>query len=181
MNEPSGTRGSVPVLGIGLLLIGGALFIIGAFVPAATVKLPTGSASESLWDQDWEGIASLVLGILILLVAAWAVWARGIPRVGAIVILVAGLAGTAFALYKVLTVESEAVDGVAASLALQQGIPVAAAKPVAQQLFDSGQASVSVDIGLYLVLIAGVLTILGGILLRMSPSSRRTPSTAPAP
>lgn len=171
----------MPALGIALLLIGGALFIIGAFVPAATVTLPTGSASESLWDQDWEGIASLALGIVLLLAAVWAVWARGMPRAGGLAILVAGLAGAGLALYKVLTVESEAVDGVATSLASQQGIPVEAAKPVAQQLFDSGQASVSVDIGLYLVLIAGVLTIVGGIMLALSPSPQRVPTMAAPP
>jgi hypothetical protein len=178
MDEPSVKRRSVPTLGIALLVIGGALFIIGAFVSAATVKLPTGSVSESLWDQDWEGIASLALGIVLLLAAAWAVWARGTLRAGGLAILVAGLGGTGLALYKILTVEAEAVDGVAASLALQQGIPVAGAKPVAQQLFDSGQASVSVEIGLYLVLIAGVLTIVGGIMLAMSHSPQRIPSTA---
>jgi hypothetical protein len=171
----------MPTLGAVLLVVGGALFIIGAFVPAATVKLPTGSASESLWDQDWEGIASLALGIVLLVAAAWALWARDTLRAGGLAILVAGLAGTGLALYKILTVESEAVDGVASSLARQQGIPVESANPVAQQLFDSGQASVAVDIGLYLVLIAGVLTIVGGILLAMSPSMRRIPSTAAQP
>jgi len=113
--------------------------------------------------------------------AAWALWARDTLRAGGLAILVAGLAGTGLALYKILTVESEAVDGVASSLARQQGIPVESANPVAQQLFDSGQASVAVDIGLYLVLIAGVLTIVGGILLAMSPSMRRIPSTAAQP
>jgi hypothetical protein len=172
MDEPSVRKSPIPTLGIGLLALGGVLFIVGAFVPAATVELPTGSSSASLWDQDWEGIASLVLGIALLLAAAWALWAKGNLRALGIAILVAGLAGAGLALYKILNVESEAVDGVAASLAAQQGVPIEATQPVAQQLFDSGQASVSVGIGLYLVLIAGVLTIVGGIMLAMSTSPK---------
>jgi hypothetical protein len=173
MDESSVGRRSMPTLGVVLLVIAGALFIIGAFVSAAKVTLPTGSSSSSLWDQDWEGIASLVLGILLLLAAAWAMWSKGSLRAAGLVIAVLGLAGAGLALYKILNVESEAVDGVAESLALQQGVAVEATKPVAQQLFDTGQASVSVDIGLYLVLAAGVLTIVAGLVLAMSSSSQR--------
>lgn len=175
--DESVRRRSIPTLGIGLLALGGVLFIIGAFVPAATVHLPTGSSSASLWDQDWEGIASLVLGIALLLAAAWALWGKGSLRPLGIAILVAGLAGAGLALYKILNVKSEAVDGVAESLAAQQGVAVEVAKPVAQQLFDSGQATVSVGIGLYLVLIAGVLAIVGGVMLAMATSSKGAGST----
>jgi hypothetical protein len=167
----------MPTLAIALLALAGVLFIIGAFVPAATVELPTGSSTASLWDQDWEGIASLVLGIVLLLAAAWALWGRGNLRGPGIAIAVAGLAGAGLALYKMLTVKSEAIDGVAASLAAQQGVPVEATQPVAQQLFDSGQASVSIGIGLYLVLIAGILTIVGGVMLAMRTSPEGVGST----
>jgi hypothetical protein len=173
---PVRTR-SMPTLAIALLALAGVLFIIGAFVPAATVELPTGSSTASLWDQDWEGIASLVLGIVLLLAAAWALWGRGNLRGPGIAIAVAGLAGAGLALYKMLTVKSEAIDGVAASLAAQQGVPVEATQPVAQQLFDSGQASVSIGIGLYLVLIAGILTIVGGVMLAMRTSPKGVGST----
>ena len=179
MDQPSSRKGNLATLGIALLVLGGALFIIGAFVPAARVKLPTGSSSSSLWDQDWEGIASLSLGIVLLLAAVWAASGPRGLRAGGVVIMAAGAAGSALALYKILNVESEAVDGVAANLAQQQGAPVEVTKPLVQQLFDSGQASVSVRIGLYLVLIAGVLTIVGGLMLAMSSSRERVTSNPP--
>ncbi len=172
MTDPSGVRRSMPTLGIALLIIAGVLFIVGTFVPAATVKVQGQSESAALWD-GWEGKASLILGIVLLGAALWAMRGRAMGAGGLLAVLI-GVAGTALALWKIFTIESEAVDRLAEATAGQQGVPVEAARPAVQQLFDSGAASVSVAIGLYLVVIAGVLTIVGGIVLAMRRRSAPT-------
>ena len=51
MNEPSGIRRPLPSLGAVLLAVAGILFIVGAFVPAATVDIqgqPSSSACRMM-------------------------------------------------------------------------------------------------------------------------------------
>jgi hypothetical protein len=169
MNEPSGIRRSMPSLGVVLLIVAGALFIVGTFVPAASVDIQgQASSSASLWDEDWEGWASLIVGIVLLLGAAWVLMARRDVRAAGWAFAVLGLAGAALAIYKIVNIESEAVNEIAAQTAAQQGVPAEAARPAIQQLFDSGAASVTVTTGLWIVVIAGVVALVAGILLAMA-------------
>jgi hypothetical protein len=186
MNEPSGVRRPLPIVGVVLLAVAGILLIVGAFVPAGTVDIQgQGSSSSSLWDQDWEGWAALVVGIVLLLGAAWALMSRPNLRVAGVIFAVLGIAATVLAVYKIVNIESEAIDRVAAEVAAQQGAPVDAVKPTIQQLFDSGAASASVSIGLWLVVIAGVIAVVAGIMLAMArpsqPMVTREPTQTQAP
>jgi hypothetical protein len=182
VDQAPGTRSTTTNVGLLLLLIAGVLFLIGAFVTAATVTIQGQSQTATLWD-GWEGKASLILGIVLLAtgVGIWAMRERVNRRAVGALIAVVGLAATIFALVKILTVESEAVNAACAAAAAQQGVPVAAAKQAVQRLFDSGIASVSTGLGLYLVIIAGILTIASGVVLAMTRSAERHPDRAIAP
>jgi hypothetical protein len=172
MNEPSSVRRPLPTVGVVLLAVAGILLIVGAFVPAGSVDIQgQGSSSSSLWDQDWEGWAALVVGIVLLLGAAWAMTSPPGLRAAGVLFAILGVAATVLAVYKIVNIESEAIDRVAAEAAAQQGAPVEAVKPAIQQLFDSGAASASVSIGLWLVVIAGVIALVAGIMLAMARSS----------
>jgi hypothetical protein len=141
MKESSSMRRSMPAAGVPLLAIAGALFIIGAFVTAATVTVQGQSSTATLWD-GWEGKASLILGIAILGSAAILWMSERSSRAAGWTIAIVGLVATVFAIFKIVSIESEAVDSLAAVTAAQRGIPLEAAKQAAQQLFDMGIASV---------------------------------------
>jgi hypothetical protein len=173
MNEPSGVGRPLPSLGVVLLAVAGILLIVGAFVPAGSVDIQgQGSSSSSLWDQDWEGWAALIVGIVLLLGAGWAMMSRPNLRAAGVLFALLGVAATVLAVYKIVNIESEAIDRVAAEVAAQQGAPVDAVKPSIQQLFDAGAASASVSIGLWLVVIAGVIAVVAGILMAMARSAQ---------
>jgi hypothetical protein len=167
MSQPSGMRQSAPTFGITLLAIAGLLFIIGAFVPAASVEIQGRSESAALWD-GWEGKAALIVGILVLLAAAWALLTSMDVRGAGVAIFALGLAAMIMAIYKIASIESEAVNDLAAAAAARQNVPVEAAKGTIQRLFDAGVASVDVTIGLWMVVAAGILTVLGGIVLALT-------------
>jgi uncharacterized membrane protein len=159
-------------VGVVLLIVAGILFIVGAFVPAATAEIQGRSTSTSLWDQDWEGWASLIVGIVLLLGAAWLMMSRRDVRAVGVAVAVLRIAGAAVAIYKILNIESEAVNRAAPLVAARTGIPLEAAKQALEQLFAAGAASVTVSIGLWLVVIAGVVALVAGIMLAMARSAQ---------
>ncbi|HJP65856.1 MAG TPA: hypothetical protein VKA30_06095 [Actinomycetota bacterium] len=169
MDQAPGARRSSPVLGVGLLLTAGVLFVIGAFVTAATVIVQGRATTATLWD-GWEGKAALIVGLL-LLAAAGVVWEmrdRLNVRAAGAMIAIVGIAATIVAIAKIAGIESEAIDSIAALTAAQRGVPAQATRPAVQALFDSGAASVSTGVGLYLVVIAGLVTVAAGAVMTMA-------------
>jgi hypothetical protein len=157
-------------------LVGGFMLAIGSFLKWATAtvnfdrlaaalgidpaQIPGSVRAQSTfsvkgWD-DWGGKATLVAGIVVLVVAVLLLTITEL-RVLAAVIVVAGAAGGGVGVYYATVKVGQVRDAAAGSLT-GTGLP--------GQVSD--YLSVSVAIGLWLCIIGGVVAIVGGIVAMMS-------------
>jgi hypothetical protein len=159
-------------LGPILAVAGGALLAIGSFLTWAEVS--GGGQSESVSGTEGsDGWITLVAGVLV--VAAGVAAFKAVRRPLAILIIAMGLVGGGVGLYDALTAKENVISEVAEQSAASTGASVAEVRAVLDQLIDSGQIGISIGIGLYIVIVGGVLAVVGG-LLQLS----RTRSTASA-
>jgi hypothetical protein len=192
-----------------LAIVGGAGLAISAFLDWGTVTLnvaklatalgvdpslfPAGSipgVSQSVSGTDgWEGKVAIVAGIAAIVVGVIAM--REARKGLGVLLLVAGIIGGGVALYDVLTVNSQkdaAIEDAAPGLA-GSGLDTS-------QLSDA--IEVSLDAGIWICIIAGIVVVAGGLMVRsgegegeaagasMSPGmgsgfAMGPPSTAPMP
>jgi hypothetical protein len=82
----------------------------------------------------------------------------------AVLAVVAGLVGSGIGLYEALTTEERVVDTVAEELAPDLGASAEQVRAALDEAIDAGQLSVTISIGLYVVIAGGVLALVGGIL-----------------
>jgi tryptophan-associated transmembrane protein len=159
-------------LGPILAVAGGALLAIGSFLTWAEVS--GGGQSESVTGTEGsDGWITLVAGVLV--VAAGVAAFKAVRRPLAILIVAMGLVGGGVGLYDALTAKENVISEVAEQSAASTGASVAEVRAVLDQLIDSGQIGISIGIGLYVVIVGGVLAVVGGA-LQLS----RTRSTASA-
>ncbi len=160
-------------------VIGGLIAAIGSILAWAKASVSTFSVSAKGID-GWEGKATIVGG-LILLVGGLSAVTRSSPRarLGGSAIL-GGLIAAGVGLYTALTAEDQVIEGAASEIAKELSVPIEQAKNAVQQAIDQGVLSVSLQIGLYLVIGGGLLGILVGVLSLMS-RGEPTPSVPAAP
>jgi hypothetical protein len=171
---------STPVAGI-LGLVGGALMALGSFL--AWAEVAGGGTSVIAKGVDGsDGYITLVAGLVA--VVAGIVIATGIGRVlAAVLVILAGIVGGGIGLYDALTAKDSVLDAAAEELAPSFGASAQEVRTVLDQAIDAGQLSVSIGIGLYVVIGGGVVALAGGILgLRGSgepavPGQGATPAT----
>jgi len=171
---------STPVAGI-LGLVGGALMTLGSFL--AWAEVAGGGTSVIAKGVDGsDGYITLVAGLVA--VVAGIVIATGTGRVlAAVLVILAGIVGGGIGLYDALTAKDSVLDAAAEELAPSFEASAQEVRTVLDQAIDAGQLSVSIGIGLYVVIGGGVVALAGGILgLRGSgepavPGQGATPAT----
>jgi hypothetical protein len=162
-----------PVGAFVAVLLGGVLAVVGTLQPwfkGSGDLSPVGilSRRSRAGIHSTEGkivfaaaIVALLLGLLVL-----ASRTRG-PRVFAgLLILVAGLAAGGYGVYDILTAKSQFIDGVLARVPEQVRASVRA---ILERTFDTGRLKITPQIGVYLVVIGGLLLVVGAILAMASP------------
>jgi len=176
MEQRHSSVGLAPILAI----VAGVLAIAGSVLNWATAS--SGPFKVSARGIDgWEGKLTLLCGILLLVAGVstltGATGGKNRLRLSA---LIGGAGAAGIAIYTALTAKDQVIDGAATELAKQLGVTTDVARTAIQQAIDRGQMGVSIDIGLYVVIAAGVIGIVAEILAITSSSSRAAAPSAAA-
>ena len=176
MQEATGRP--TPIAGL-LAVLGGALLAIGSFLDWAEVSGGGTSVTASGIDGT-DGWITLVAGVLVLLAGVALLGVAG-RKIIAIVAIVAGLVGGGVGLYDALTAKDRVLDDAAEELAPQVGNTPEEVRALLDQAIDAGEIGISISIGLYMVIIGGVLGIVGGVLGLRSPAAAPVAAEASMP
>jgi hypothetical protein len=182
--QDRGTRGAM--LGDALLVAGGVLIGIG-------VLLPWGRAVVGPFHHDvagikgWEGQVTgiLAVGMVLRGISAWNANKRGERSRLAGATVVTGLVAAGIAVYDLFTARSHALDRVigdgASTIARQVGLPVDVVTNRLKAMVESGVIRLDFQIGIYLVVLGGLVAVAGSVLalVRQSQAGSR-PAPAPA-
>jgi hypothetical protein len=166
-----------PVAGI-LGVIGGALLAVGSFLAWAEVSGGGTSVSAKGVDGS-DGYITLVAGLVA--VVAGVVMAKSTRRLLAVLVILAGIVGGGIGLYDALTAKDSVLDAAAEELAPAFGVSAQEVRTVLDQAIDAGQLSVSISIGLYVVIGGGVVALVGGILGLRGSGEPAVPGQTAAP
>ncbi|HEX9122174.1 MAG TPA: hypothetical protein VF984_02275 [Actinomycetota bacterium] len=166
MRQVEGSRSSAAAV---LAIAGGALAVLGSILTWASASAGAFSVSAKGLD-GWEGKVTLVGGGILLFTGVAAVVGSGVVnlRVPAVV---GGLLAAGVGIYTALTAQDQVIDGAAKEIAKELGVPIAAARDAVQTTIDAGVLSVSLEIGLYLVIAGGFIGLLAAVMAEMA--SRR--------
>ena len=173
------TAPRAPLAGI-LGIVGGALMAVGSFLAWAEVSGGGTSVTAKGVDGS-DGYITLVAGLVAVVLGI--VMARGTKRVLAVLVILAGIVGGGIGLYDAVTAKDSVLDAAAEELAPSFGTSAERVRTALDQAIDAGQLSVTISIGLYVVIAGGVVALVGGILgLRGSGEPAAASETAaPAP
>lgn len=159
MGDTARTR-RAPVGAI-LTIAGGALLGIGSFLAWAEVS--GGGASVTAKGIDGsDGYITLGTGIIAVLVGMLLL--RQAKRALAVLAIAAGLVGGGVAVYDALTAKDSVLDSAAEELAPPVGASPDQVRVLLDEAIDAGQISISLSIGIYVVIAGGLLVLVGGIL-----------------
>jgi hypothetical protein len=158
MAEQTGTRAPI---GAVLAIAGGALMAAGSFLSWAQVSGGGTSASAKGIDGT-DGYITLVAGIVALAVGLM-MMKQG-KRVLAILAILAGLVGGGVGVYDALTAKDSVLESAAEEIAPSAGVSVEEARAFLDAAVDAGQISISISLGLYVVIGGGLLALVGGFL-----------------
>jgi hypothetical protein len=144
-------------IGPGLAIIAGIAAASGSVLSWAKATISSFSASAKGID-GWEGKATIA-GAVILLVGGIAAFlgaggARARLRVSA---FVGGGVVAGVGIYTALTAQDQVIDGAAAEIRKELGIPLEQARTAVQQVLDQGAMKITLEVGLYLVIAGGLL------------------------
>ena len=169
------TEGSTRApVGAILAIVGGALLAVGSFLVWAEVSGGGTSVTAKGVDGS-DGYITLAAGAVALLVGI--AMTRQARRMLAVLVILAGIVGGGIGLYDALTAKDSVLDAAAEELAPTFGASAEQVRVALDQAIDAGQLSVSISIGLYVVIAGGVVALIGGILgLRGSTAE---PAAAP--
>jgi hypothetical protein len=168
-------------------MLGDALLVVGGVLIGIGVLLPWGRAIAGPFHQDvagikgWEGQVTgiLAIGMIVRGIAAWNANKRGEKSRLAGAALVTGLIAAGIAVYDLVTVRSQALDHVvtngASTIAGQVGLPVDVVTSRIKDMIDSGVIQFQFQIGIYLVVVGGLMAVAGSVfaLVRQSQSRPR--------
>lgn len=166
-----------PVAGI-LGVIGGALLALGSFLAWAEVS-GGGTSVTARGVDDRHGYITLVAGLVA--VVAGIVMAKGMRRALAVLVILAGIVGGGIGLYDALTAKDSVLDAAAEELAPTFGTSAQQVRTVLDQAIDAGEFSVSIGIGLYVVIGGGVVALVGGMLGLRGSGEPAVPGQTAAP
>jgi hypothetical protein len=172
-----GTAGRSMPIGAILAIVGGALLAIGSFLSWATVSGAGTEVSASGMDGS-DGVVTLVAGILALVCGLLAM--RAGRRILAIVTILAGLAGAGLGIYDAVTAKDSVLDAAAEQVATQVGATVEEVRALLDDAIDAGQLSISISVGLYIVIGGGLLALVGGFLMLGTKGAGKAAPAEPA-
>jgi hypothetical protein len=156
-----------------LAIVGGALLAIGSFLPWAEVSGNGVSSSASGIDGS-DGFVTVVAGAVAIVTGIVAM--RAGRRLLAILAVVAGLVGGGLGVYDALTAEDSVLDTAAEEIAPQFGVTPEQVRTLLDEAIAGGELSVSISIGLYVVIAGGALALVGGA-IQMMGRGARAPAT----
>ena len=155
------TEGSTRApVGAILAIVGGALLAVGSFLAWAEVSGGGTSVTAKGVDGS-DGYITLAAGAVALLVGI--AMTRQARRMLAVLVILAGIVGGGIGLYDALTAKDSVLDAAAEELAPTFGASAEQVRLALDQAIDAGQLSVSISIGLYVVIAGGVVALIGGI------------------
>jgi hypothetical protein len=99
----------------------------------------------------------------------------------AVAMILAGIVGGGIGLYDALTAKDNVLDAAAEELAPTFGASAQEVRTALDQAIDAGQLSVSISIGLYVVIGGGVVALAGGILSLRGSGEPAVPGQTAAP
>jgi hypothetical protein len=172
MGQAEGT--SRAPIGAILAIVGGALLAVGSFLSWAQVSGGGTSVSAKGVDGS-DGYITLVAGLVALV--AGALMMKQAKRLFAVLALLAGLVGGGIGVYDALTAKDSVLDAAAEEIAPQFDASVDEVRTLLDQAIDSGDLSISISLGLYIVIGGGVLALVGGA-LSMRGSSTVEPAAS---
>ncbi len=175
MEQGTASR-SMPIGAI-LAIVGGALLAVGSFLSWATVSGAGTEVSASGMDGS-DGIVTLVAGIIALACGLLAMKAG--RRILAIVTILAGLAGAGLGIYDALTAKDSVLDAAAEQVATQVGATVDEVRALLDDAIDAGELSISISLGLYVVIGGGVLALVGGVMMLGTKGASTSAPAVPA-
>ena len=166
--------GSSRNLAIWLIIAGGVLALVGSFLPWA--KVAFGPASQSAKGFDgWEGKVTAIAGASLMIRGF--LMTRGKDRGLLPMIMLQGLVASGVSLYDILTVRTQAINAGAADISKSTGVPVDQVKTTLHGFLDAGRLTISLEFGILVVLVGGILGIVGGLML--SAARKRQVATSP--
>jgi hypothetical protein len=148
-------------MGAILTMVGGALLAIGSFLSWAEVS-GGGTSVTAKGVDGTDGYITLIAGIVALGVGF--AMTRQPKRMLAILAVLAGLIGGGVGLYDALTAKDSVLDTAAEEIAPELGASVGEVRALLDQAIDSGELSISISLGLYIVIGGGALALVGGLL-----------------
>jgi hypothetical protein len=155
------TEGSTRApVGAILAMVGGVLLAVGSFLAWAEVSGGGTSVTAKGIDGS-DGYITLAAGAVALLVGI--AMTRQARRMLAVLVILAGIVGGGIGLYDALTAKDSVLDAAAEELAPTFGASAEEVRVALDQAIDAGQLSVSISIGLYVVIAGGVVALIGGI------------------
>ena len=155
------TEGSTRApVGAILAMVGGVLLAVGSFLAWAEVSGGGTSVTAKGVDGS-DGYITLAAGAVALLVGI--AMTRQARRTLAVLVILAGIVGGGIGLYDALTAKDSVLDAAAEELAPTFGASAEEVRAALDQAIDAGQLSVSISIGLYVVIAGGVVALIGGI------------------
>jgi hypothetical protein len=155
------TEGSTRApVGAILAMVGGVLLAVGSFLAWAEVSGGGTSVTAKGIDGS-DGYITLAAGAVALLVGI--AMTRQARRMLAVLVILAGIVGGGIGLYDALTAKDSVLDAAAEELAPTFGASAEEVRVALDQAIDAGQLSVSISIGLYVVIAGGIVALIGGI------------------
>jgi len=162
---------AAPVAGVG-----GALLIVGSFLNWAELSLDSSRQAFARGTDFSYGWFTFIPGLGVAACAVgWIVgWWRK-PLLG-IAALLSSATALGMGLFFALARDDRVMDVVALRLASRTDSPVDAVKASLVMIVNHGLASISVQIGLYVIIVGGLMGMLAGVLALIP---RQPPQEAP--
>lgn len=167
-----------------LAILGGLLVILGSTltwfsVTADASALNGGSVTVSVKGMDGDGKITLIAGIVLVILGGlmYAMRGRNMTAIS-IIALLGGVVAALVAIYDITTAKSTGTDSVANAIASQPHGPLTVDQ--IRQVLSLISINVSVEIGVIMVAVAGIVGAVGGALGIRASRLAATPTGAVA-
>lgn len=166
MQQRTSSSGVAP----GVALVAGILAVIGSFLSWAKASVPQGGLSVAAKGIDgWEGKATIVGGVILLVGGISALTgqagARQRLRVSA---LIGGAMAAGVGIYTAITAKDQVIDSAASEIAKELSVTLEQAKAAVHQAIDQGALKIGLELGIFVVIGAGVIGIVAAVAATMS-------------
>lgn len=144
-------------------IVGGALLIVGSFLNWAELSLDSSRQAFARGTDFSFGWFTFIAGLGVASCAVgWIMGWWGKPL--GLAALLSSATALGVSLFFALARDDRVMDMVASRLASRTGSPVDAVKASLVMIVNHGLASISVQIGLYVIIVGGLMGIVAGVL-----------------